>query len=127
MSNWYDNLNKAPWTPPNWVFGVIWPILYLFMAISVGFIFSERNNDHFNMGIILFFIQLTLNLSWSPIFFTLEMPTLALFIMIALIVTTIATIYYFSKINRLSAYLLFPYIIWLFIAFSLNLYIVIYN
>ena len=127
MYNWYDKLNKAPWTPPNWVFGIIWPILYFLMTISAGLVLYEKDNNYLTIATTLFCIQLILNLSWAPVFFNLEMPNLAFAIMTLLIVSTIATIYYFSKISKLSATLLFPYIIWLFIAFSLNLYIVIYN
>ena len=127
MNLWYENLRKAPWTPPNNVFGIVWSILYTLMTISILLLLKHKDNKYYNFSIIVFFSQLVLNLIWSPIFFNLRLPFIALINMILLLILTLLTFYYFSKINYLSAVLLLPYIIWLCIAFSLNLYIVIYN
>ena len=124
---WYNSLKKAPWTPPNYVFGIIWPILYVLMFISLFLITKNKKCSGFCIAIIMFFIQLFFNLIWTTIFFSLKMPKLALFDLGLVIGFTLLTIKYFYKISKLSSYLLLPYITWLFLAFSLNSYIVIYN
>ena len=124
---WYNSLKKAPWTPPNYVFGIIWPILYVLMFISLFLITKNKKCSGFCTAIILFFIQLFFNLIWTTIFFSLKMPKLALFDLGLVIGFTLLTIKYFYKISKLSSYLLLPYITWLLLAFSLNSYIVIYN
>ena len=69
MNDWYKTLKKAPWTPPNYVFGIIWPILYLLMFISAYLIFIDKKCYPFCYALIIFFIQLAINLSWTTIFF----------------------------------------------------------
>ena len=125
--NWYKNLKKAPWPPPNYAFGIIWPILYTLMFISLFIIYKNKKCYPYCNSITLFILQLQLNIIWTTIFFKFKMLRLALLDLIVLIFLVILTIKSFYKINKLSAILLLPYIAWLFIALSLNLYIVIYN
>jgi len=124
---WYESLNKSRFTPPNYVFGIVWSILYFLMLISFLMIWLDPQCYPFCPILIFFFIQLGLNLIWSPLFFGAQEIKLALYDLILIIVFTFITIYYFYQINTTASYLLIPYIIWLFIAFYFNLYIVINN
>jgi len=124
---WYQKLNKPSWTPPDNWFGIIWPILYTLMFISLYIIYKNKNSIHFNTAFTLFFIQFFLNIIWTTIFFKFKMIKLALLDLILLLLFLSLTLNSFYKINKLSYILLLPYLIWLLIAFSLNLYIVIYN
>ena len=127
MNRWYKNLNRAPWSPPNYVFGIVWGILYTLMTIS--FILVWKNNKCFPYcsALTAFLIQLAFNLSWTTIFFYYKMPKLALLDTILIIYFTLVSYKAFIKVSKLAAYLLIPYICWLFLALSLNTYIVLYN
>lgn len=118
---WYNQLKKAPWTPPDYWFGIIWPILYTLMFISLYMVYNNRK------ALTLFVIQFLLNIIWTTIFFRLKMVKLALFDLTLLLFVVVMTIRVFYSINKFAAILLLPYLLWLFIAFSLNLYIVIHN
>ena len=125
--NWYNNLNKSSLTPPNWVFSVVWPLLYTVLFISLYLVWTDKNCFPFCNPLIFFIIQLCLNVVWTTIFFKLQKPLLALLDIILIILFTLITLYKFYEINKTSFYLLIPYIIWLCFATYLNLYIVINN
>lgn len=124
LSDWYTNLNQAPWTPPGWVFGVAWTLIMLCFSVYLSKLFSLVKSKKL---ILVYVLQVFLNVSWNYIFFNLHQVFLALIVIVAL---TIVILYLFFKqkqtLKNLS-YLLFPYIIWLIIATSLNAYILIYN
>ena len=124
---WYDKLNKSKLTPPNWVFGVVWPILYILMFIALFKIWTNNKCKPYCSAITLFLIQLGLNLSWSPIFFKLKKIKLSLIILIALIVFAFITYNKFKIIDNKTSLLFLPYLLWISFAFYLNLYIVIKN
>ena len=124
-SDWYINLNKAPWTPPGWVFGAAWTTIMICFSIYLAKLFtSEKDNKVIS---IAFLIQFILNVSWNFFFFNLHLVFLAL---IGIILLT-ALIFYFyfnlSKNTKKYKFLLLPYMIWLCIATSLNLYVLVYN
>jgi tryptophan-rich sensory protein len=124
MSNWYTNLNQAPWTPPGWVFGAAWTIIMICFSIYLGKLFTIENNRKTR---IIFFVQFVLNVSWNYIFFNQH---LVLFGLISITLLTSLLFYYFFKLsNKVGTYkyLLLPYMIWLCIATSLNLYILVNN
>lgn len=127
MNDWYKKIKKAPWTPPNYVFGIIWPILYILMIISVILVYKDKKCYPYCYPITIFLLQLGLNLIWTTIFFKLRMPIIALIDLILILGLTIYTFFLFYDINKIASYLLIPYILWLCVAFSLNSYIVIYN
>ena len=129
---WYKKLNKAPWTPPNYVFGIIWPILYVLMFISLFLVFlSSKKCSPFSFfdckAVTLFGIQFFFNIIWTRIFFGLQMPKIALLDLCLVLFFSSWTVFEFYKINIVSALLLIPYISWLLVAFSLNTYSVLYN
>ena len=116
---WYQSLNKSDLNPPGFVFGIVWPILYIFMSISAYRTFTETSR--------IFFIQLVFNTAWSWMFFAFHMPFLALLNIWMLIYWNTSLTFKMIKIDKLSAILYSPYVIWLIFASYLNLFIVINN
>jgi len=127
MNNWYSSLQKAPWTPPNYVFGIVWPILYTMMAVSFLMVWKNKKCFPYCNPLTMFFIQLGFNLIWTTLFFKLKMPLLALIDIMLIIYFAFITQQAFSKINKFAGYLLIPYIGWLLLAFTMNLYIAVMN
>ena len=127
MNNWYKKLKKAPWTPPSKVFGIVWSILYTLLFISFFLVWNDKKCFPYCNALTFFLIQLALNLSWTTVFFKFKKPRLALVSIILIILFTLLTFRLFIKVNKIAAYLLLPYIAWLLLASSLNLYIVLYN
>ena len=116
---WYQGLIKSDLNPPGYVFGIVWPILYLFMGIT-----AWRNIDTIK---IYFYIQLFLNAIWSWLFFSFQLPLVALFDIWLLIFINIKILFIVSKQDQIGAILYAPYILWLFFASYLNVFIVINN
>lgn len=116
---WYVQLNKSSLNPPGYVFGIVWPILYVLMSIS-----AYRT---FPITINLFYLQLFFNAIWSWLFFAFQLPFLSLLCIWLLIVLNSILNKDMFKYDRLSSYLYTPYIVWLLFASYLNLYIVLYN
>lgn len=104
----------------------MWTILYIIIGLA-GYKYVEKAGLVLSPGLIFYFLQLVLNLLWSPLFFWQRNITLALVDAILLWACVAVTIYFFSRENETAAYLLVPYQIWLCVAVYLNLYIVIYN
>jgi tryptophan-rich sensory protein len=127
MNRWYKSLNKAPWTPPSYVFGIVWPILYVLMGISFLLVWKNKKCFPYCSPLTYFLIQLGFNLIWTTLFFVMKKPLLALLDICLIIYFAIQTYNRFIKIDRLAAYLLVPYLLWLLIAFSMNFYIVLMN
>ena len=116
---WYQSLIKSPLNPPGYVFGIVWPILYLLMSISAFRTFNETKN--------LFFIQLLFNAMWSWLFFAFQMPFIALLNIWLLIYLNIKLNLKMFNQDKLSGFLFIPYVMWLFFASYLNLFIVLNN
>ena len=117
--SWYLGLVKSNLNPPGYVFGIVWPILYLLMGITIWRTYSIIKN--------LFYVQLFLNAIWSWLFFSFHLPLIALLDIWLLIFINLKILLLISKEDKLAAFLFAPYIIWLFFASYLNLYIVINN
>jgi len=116
---WYQELVKSSLNPPGYVFGIVWPILYLMMSISAFRTFHETKN--------LFLIQLLFNALWSWLFFAFQMPLIALLNIWLLIYLNIKLNLKMFYKDKLSGFLFIPYVLWLFFASYLNLFIVINN
>ena len=116
---WYQGLIKSDLNPPGYVFGIVWPILYLFMGIT-----AWRNIDTIK---IYFYIQLFLNAIWSWLFFSFQLPLVALFDIWLLIFINIKILFIVSKQDKIGAILYAPYILWLLFASYLNVFIVLNN
>ena len=128
IKRWYVYLQKPSFNPPNWIFGPVWTILYILIGISAYLVWMRRNNsfDYINAKRI-YFLQLFFNFSWSVVFFGLHQTLAALVIIVLLIISIIINIMAFRKINRIAAWLLTPYLLWVGFATVLNLYIYLLN
>lgn len=126
-NNWYLGLNKAPWTPPGWVFGAAWTTIMICFSLYLWRIEKSLNSGNRTKFYVLFFAQLLLNVLWNPVFFKWHMSTLGAIVIIVLILILLRVDNLFSKKFTIKNLLLLPYILWLIIALSLNMYIVILN
>jgi benzodiazapine receptor len=128
IPTWYAGLIKPKWTPPNWVFPVVWNILYLMMGTSLWFLWQADPQRHERRrAITLFLIQLALNAAWSLVFFKLHQTKTALAIILLLAIAVAATIITSWRVDRRTAALLVPYLVWIGYAVTLNAGIVVLN
>ena len=116
---WYIELNKSNLNPPGYIFAIVWPILYLLMSIS-----AFRT---FDLSKKYFYLQLLFNALWSWLFFAFQLPLIALLNIWLLIFLNIKLFLDMFKVDKLSGFLYMPYVLWLFFASYLNLFIVINN
>jgi tryptophan-rich sensory protein len=133
VEGWYADANVAPWTPPNWVFGPVWSVLYVLIGVSFWRAWRMPSSPTRTAGIRLFVWQLALNAIWTPIFFAgypLIGPIafwLGVIIILVMDVLVWMTIVKFKDVDIWSARLLIPYEAWLFIASTLNIYLAFAN
>jgi tryptophan-rich sensory protein len=113
---WYQVLVKTPGTPPPWVFGPVWSVLYVMMGVAGGRLIFRRVWP----AVGLFGLQFVLNLAWTPVFFGAREPGMALLVILALWVSVLGTIFLARKWDRVSAWLLVPYLAWVSYATYLN-------
>ena len=124
-SSWYTELDKAPWTPPGWVFGAAWTTIMICFSFYMAFLL--KNNQNKSMIIGLFSLQWILNVSWNPVFFYYQNVIFGLIVISALtLVVGFFLIRFWGDIGAKSL-LILPYFIWLIIATSLNAYILVMN
>ena len=116
---WYQSLTKSELNPPGYVFGIVWPILYLLMGITAWRTFYTIKN--------LFYIQLFFNAIWSWLFFSFHLPVISLVDIWILIFINIKILFMILKQDKIAAFLYTPYIVWLLFASYLNLFIVLNN
>ena len=121
VSGWYQELDKPGFTPPSWVFGPVWTLLYLLMGISLYLVWKQgTDKEGVPTAMVLFGVHLALNFLWSAIFFGMKSPGAAFAEIILLWSMILLIIWKFSKIHKWSAYLLIPYILWVTYAAALN-------
>ena len=122
---WYQNVNKAPWTPPGWVFGAAWTTIMLCFSIYMAYAWRQIGNKNFLIG--LFAFQWVLNVAWNPVFFKFHQVGFGLLLITSL---TFLVGYFLIGIwpqMKVKSLLVLPYFIWLLIATSLNAYILVKN
>jgi tryptophan-rich sensory protein len=117
---WYANLHKPPWSPPNWIFAPVWTLLYTLMGISAWMIWKRGGLAAAVLPLVLFSIQLVLNGLWSWLFFGLKSMALAFTEIMVLWLAILATILAFWVREPLAAVLLVPYLLWVGFAAFLN-------
>tara|TARA_Y100000590_G_scaffold184345_1_gene210064 strand:- start:549 stop:1016 length:468 start_codon:yes stop_codon:yes gene_type:complete len=115
---WYSNLIKPSFNPPDWVFGPVWTILYLFMSIAIWIVW-QKNQKNLNL-VLIYIIHLFFNTTWSIVFFAFQSILLALINLVALITLIIFLMIKYKPISKLSFYIMFPYLLWCFFALILN-------
>lgn len=123
-SEWYQQLDKAPWTPPGWIFGFAWFTIMICFSFYMADLFQKENSS---LVLWLFGLQFVTNILWNYIFFNQHMVLLALVNLT--ILTSVVWLLFFKYRGTvgLQSYLVAPYMIWLLIAVSLNAYVWIKN
>jgi len=126
IEEWYPFLNKSDLTPPNFIFPIVWGIIYLCTGISIGLIYLS--NSTLKRALIeLFCIQLFLNGAWSILFFYLQNPLLGLIDIFVLDICITVYVFKSYQERKVSSILFWPYMIWVYFATYLNGYILFYN
>ncbi len=121
IAPWYESLAKPPLTPPNWLFGPAWTILYILMGVAFYRILrGDPAAPGRRAAILLFGAQLVLNALWSVAFFGAHSPALGLVVILPLEALIVATIYAFARLDRMAALCLVPYALWVAFATWLN-------
>ena len=124
-SSWYENIQKAPWTPPGWVFGAAWTSIMIFFSIYLATAWPKIENKKILIG--LFTLQWMLNVGWNPIFFYYQNMLLGLAVILLLtFLIGFILMFYWKEVKFISLFIL-PYFVWLIIATSLNWYILLKN
>ncbi len=119
-SQFYSQLTRPPWAPPSWVFGPVWTVLYVLMAIAAWLIWRDSEVPQARVGIALFLFQLSLNALWSWFFFRWHWGGWAFLDIVLLWAFIIGTIAVFWRIKPLAGCLLLPYFLWVSFAAVLN-------
>lgn len=120
VDEWYTSLTKPPWNPPNWLFGPVWSVLYLLMAVSVWLVWTKEGVSGAILPLSVFLIQLILNAAWSWLFFGLHEPVFALIEILGLWLAILVNIILFWRMSSISGILLVPYLAWVTFAAFLN-------
>ena len=118
--SWYEMINKPSFTPPNIVFPIVWPILYVMMGSATWLLWKSYRNRLIRTELTLFLLQLVLNALWSFLFFGLHFVGTALTEILILLVLLIILTYRYGKKQRLAGYLMIPYTLWVAFASLLN-------
>jgi len=121
LGEWYAGLRKPVWTPPNWLFGPVWTLLYLMMGIAAWLVWRQGGFSGARLALGLFLFQLVLNGLWSWLFFGLQRPGLASIEISVLWVTILASLIAFWRIIPLDGIFLIPYAVWVGFAAFLNI------
>lgn len=120
IGNWYADLAKPTWTPPNWLFAPVWTTLYVMMAVAAWLVWRDHGLQTASFAMALFAVQLALNLGWSALFFHLRQPGAAFAEIVLLWLLILLTILAFSKLSNTAAWLMTPYLVWVAFAAALN-------
>lgn len=121
FTSWYATIEKPFFTPPNWVFGPVWTVLYVLMGVAAFLVWQNGlSRRPVRIALTWFLAQLVLNALWSPIFFGLHRIGLALFVLVLLWAAIVATMRRFFEVSRPAGWLLVPYLLWVSYAAVLN-------
>ncbi|NYZ76055.1 tryptophan-rich sensory protein [Candidatus Micrarchaeota archaeon] len=128
IEGWYHELLKPSFSPPNWLFGPVWTVLYFLMGVS-AYLVWERGIKKKNVknSLLIFGVQLVLNILWSILFFGLQSPLLGFICIVLLWIAIAVTIIKFYRISKTAGLLQVPYLLWLTFATVLNFFIWIVN
>lgn len=127
--SWYDSLNRPAWTPPSWVFGPVWSVLYLLMGIAAWRVWARHGfrDRSTRVALALFLAHLILNAAWTWLFFGLHMLTAAAIEIVVLWAMILALVMLFWKHDRVAGALLIPYLLWVTYAVTLSIGFAIMN
>ena len=124
---WYQDLRKPPLTPPNWLFGPAWGVLFVLMGVALAMVVESAPSDARTTFLRLFFLQLVLNVLWSWIFFGFRAPGWALLEIVLFLGAVVATWLVAGRIGTGPSWLLLPYVAWVAFATYLNLGVYLLN
>lgn len=133
VTGWYAQAEKAPWTPPNDLFGPVWLTLYTIMAVAAWLVWRERGSFFRRTALILYVTQLVINALWTPVFFggypLFGSPALwwGVAIILLLDAVVLATMFAFARVSMVAAWMLVPYWIWVLYATTLNVFLAVNN
>ena len=128
VTTWYPALTKPGFTPPNWLFGPVWTVLYAMMGVAAALVWQRRTEDTLSQSaLVLFGVQLLLNGGWSFAFFGARSPGLGLIVIVALWGALAWTTERFFRVRAAAGWLLVPYLLWVTYAGALNLSIWLLN
>ncbi len=127
IRQWYPSLEKPFWTPPKWVFGPAWTVLYICIATAGWLVFQTVDSYKKRKALFFYSLQLIFNFLWSYLFFYLQSPLLGLIDIFFLFFSIIASMYYFYVVSKKALILFTPYAFWVAYALSLNLGIYLLN
>ena len=120
IPSWYAGLAKPSWTPPGWVFGPVWSVLYLTMAVAAWLVWRQNGLAKASVPMTLFGVQLVFNAVWSWLFFWLHSPGAAFLDIVLLWTAITATTVIFWRRSALAGLLFVPYLLWVSFAVALN-------
>lgn len=121
VPEWYGSLQQPSFSPPNWVFGPVWTVLYVLMGISCYMVWTQEPSWQRNITLGVFLVQLLLNFAWSFIFFYWKSLGWAFVEIVVLWIAIIAMIFTMYTIKPLAAFIQIPYLLWVSFAAILNL------
>ena len=122
---WYSELTKSKFNPPDWIFAPVWTTLYLMMTLAIWFFWHSKNREM--NTIYIYFIHIVFNTTWSVVFFGFHNIFLALVNLIILILLIVILILRFRRVNKVSSYLMIPYLLWSSFALFLNYRLLVLN
>jgi tryptophan-rich sensory protein len=125
LDPWYYNLAKPEFNPPNWIFGPVWTVLYVMMSLAAWLAYKKSN--HSNKILVVYFIHVLINSSWSYVFFYYKQIFLASFVISIIIFFIFYLMILYSKYSKPSVILMLPYFAWSTFALYLNSTIYILN
>ena len=128
IPTWYANLARPELSPPNWIFGPVWTMLFALMGIAAFLVWQKgQNRRDIKIALGVFIVQLILNTLWSIIFFGMQNPGAAFIEIIILWLAILVAVVAFAKVSKVAAWLLVPYVLWVTFAGYLNYFIWILN
>jgi|SRR3954470_20502633 benzodiazapine receptor len=123
IGTWYATLRKPGFTPPNWLFPVVWTTLYILMGIALNLVWRQPRSNSRSRAVAAYFVQLTLNFLWSFIFFQWHAIGWAFVDIICLWSFIAITIILFYVKSKTATVLMVPYLLWVSYATALNYFI----
>jgi tryptophan-rich sensory protein len=118
---WYASLIHPPFSPPNWLFGPVWAVMYLAMAVAAWMVWRDSTKPRRRRNALtLWGVQLALNASWTPVFFGLHLVLAGVAVMLALLTSVALTARQFALLDRKAGLLMTPYVLWVGFATYLN-------
>lgn len=127
IPTWYASLEKPFFNPPNWVFGPVWTLLYVLIGVSLYLLWTHQTDKPKTHVYLIFIGQIWLNALWSLVFFGLHEPWFGLGVILLLLLSIVLLMRAYWPFNKVAAYLLVPYLLWVLFATALNLSIALLN